>query len=532
MSPEFDKTLDNLNQTYNVKGQFRLSKFYQPDGKKHLYNWLRSIYQPVYENLDRIVIIQDCVDSYQYDDLPGSAVTCLQQYLAKIDISNFFVILITTNNNVARELELVQQLYSTDSTAIQHILIDGQYIKNIENSKDTFCALPWMHLYVGPDANVLPCCQADHQYPMGNLQVDTLKNIVNSKEFVALRRNMLLGKKSKECKTCYTQEDANLVSRRISNNRKWKIIPEECNQDGTVDMFLPKYLDIRLNNICNLKCRMCSDYFSSSIAQENYQLYKTKLPVLNNLQKTNLLSDVMELLPYTEQIYFAGGEPLLTTEHYQILQKLIDSGHTKINLSYNTNFTTLQYKDISVLDLWKKFSRVRVGASLDAHGSVAEYVRHGSKWSQIEKNLANLKQECPHVEFLITSVVGFLNIESLIELQKTWHTKKIISLGSFSLSTMVSPEYLTVQVLPDNQKKRLATIIKEHIDWCQKEGGLGLANQWKNVLNYMLENDNSHHLNTFQKITTTLDKHRGESFVDVFPQYREILLQTKGLNDA
>ena len=228
-------------------------------------------------------------------------------------------------------------------------------------------------------------------------------------------------------------------------------------------------------------------------------------------------------MPFAENIYFAGGEPLLAAEHYAILNALIACGNTKLAISYNTNFTTLIYRNISVLDIWKNFPNIKIGASLDAIGSVAEYVRHGTKWKTIESNLKLVKTHCPHIDFTVTSTVGLLNVSSLIDLQKTWHTDKILDLSKFSLSVMISPEHLIVSALPIEHKKRLDTLIKNHIAWCQTEGHNKLADQWYDVLNYMWSEDNSHCLTEFKRLTTLLDAHRKELLAEIVPDLKELL---------
>jgi hypothetical protein len=209
---------------------------------------------------------------------------------------------------------------------------------------------------------------------------------------------------------------------------------------------------------------------------------------------------------------------------------LIECNNTNLEVTYNTNFSLLTYKDISVLNLWKKFTNVTVGASLDAIGPVAEYVRHGTDWALVESNLSLLKSHCPHVNFNVSSVVGFLNVSSLIHLQKTWHTSKVLDISKFSLSTMIGPEHLTVCVLPGAYKKRLTTEITDHVDWCYQHQALTLAGQWLDVLNYMNNRDLSHLLPEFKRITEIMDQYRNESFADIFPEYQDLYCSIQNFN--
>lgn len=521
------KCVEDLQLKYNTAGPYYLSSFYQPGGEKNLYEFLKASYQSEYANNFRILIVQDCNDLYNYKDLPGHAVCTLQKYASEIDISNFFILVITGNQNINTELEQARNLYSTDTVNIQSMIVDSVPYNVLHQKQDTFCVLPWMHLYIGPDGNVLPCCTADTQYPMGNIEQQNVDTIAKSEKFNILRSNMLNGQRSKECSRCYTQEDSGLTSPRMHYNKKWSNInASDLNPSGTIEFFKPSYLDIRLNNICNLKCRMCNGYFSSAIAQEEVELFNKRESVQNSMrlsQRQSAVNDILEYLPDCEQIYFAGGEPLLSGEHYQILDALITCGNTDLEIKYNTNFTTLNYRGRDVTELWKKFSKITIGASLDAHGPAAEYVRHGTNWNVIENNLSLIKKECPHINFTVTSTVGLLNVASLIELQQQWHTQEKLHISKFRQEIMIGPLHLTVTALPQVHKKRLEQQIQHHINWCQKNGAESLAQQWKDVLAYMWSQDNSHAMIEFQRLTRTLDNHRNESLSAVFPELKDLI---------
>ena len=523
----FDDKIAEIYQKYLIVDTIRLSDYFK-NNDQWLYERLLATYRPVYANQERILVIQDCNDVYAYDDYPGKSIITLQKYASQLDISNFFILIVTANSGIAVELTQAKELYSTDACSMQYQIIDYPIISSIEEKlQDTFCVLPWMHLYVGPDGNVLPCCQADHDFPIGNIEKSSIPDIINSQKYNQLRSNMLSGRRCKECSRCYEREDLGLQSTRILSNQEWQeFTPTTVEPDGAISNFAPVSLDIRLNNICNLKCRMCSSYFSSAIAQENNELFgkDTKtFTLLNSKQRVNALEEILNYVPHVKRIYFAGGEPLLAPEHYKILDALIESDNTNVKLCYNTNFTNLNFKNQSVIDWWKKFKNVSIGASLDAIGSVAEYVRHGSVWADIEKNLNLLQEQCPEVVFTVTSTVGFLNAISLIELQQIWHTTGRLDIKKFSLTTMTSPDHLTLATLPEQHKIRIDAAIQNHIIWCQEKSANGLAKQWQDVLTYMWSRDNGHHLAEFKRLTQIMDQHRKESFKEIFPEFQDLL---------
>jgi sulfatase maturation enzyme AslB (radical SAM superfamily) len=334
---------------------------------------------------------------------------------------------------------------------------------------------------------------------------------------------MLTGQRSKECSRCYIQEDSGIPSSRLGHNARWPNIKIE---QAKIDQFDPVYFDIRLNNICNLKCRMCSGYFSSAIAREEVELFGNKNHMQSSMgssQRQVALKEILNFLPQAEAIYFAGGEPLLSSEHYEILDALIACGNTDVKINYNTNFTTLQYRSRNVLELWKQFTNITIGASIDAYGVVAEYVRHGTVWETIESNLELVKSQCPHVNLTVTSTVGLLNVGSLLVLQKTWHESKQLDISKFSQNILIGPDHLTLTSLPNEHKRRLDTLINNHILWCRNNEASRLADQWQDVLNYMWSADTSYNSAEFKRLISITDHHRRESLKKSIPELQNLL---------
>jgi sulfatase maturation enzyme AslB (radical SAM superfamily) len=293
--------------------------------------------------------------------------------------------------------------------------------------------------------------------------------------------------------------------------------------DGLVDQFNPTTLDIRINKVCNLKCRSCSPHLSSAIAQEVQGIYNVDWPALNNRQRKSVMSELLLLLPNSEHIYFAGGEPLLAPEHLEMITELVNIKNTNLNIFYNTNFMQLDFRGNSFTNLWKGFSDITIGASLDAYGPVAEYLRHGTVWATIESNLKRLQNEAPHVKFKVTSTVGFLNIESLIELQRNWAERGLISIRQFSIPQIIFDSFFSVQAAPIHHKKRLTLVIREHITWLNSVGANELSTRWQEIIDYMWLEDRTHLLSEFVRTMNNQDRYRNESFHKILPQFADLI---------
>jgi radical SAM protein with 4Fe4S-binding SPASM domain len=423
---------------------------------------------------------------------------------------------VTTNKNIAEELSSPDH-----SNIINHVIVPGDYHPIFPTFGNTFCVMPWIHLYINPDGNILPCCDGNTDYPLGNIDQDKLSNIYNNKNFQRLRQGLLTGKHPKECQHCWVKEKNGIKSHRLHYNELYQMptpsVTELVDQDKLIS------LDIRINKICNLKCRSCGPHLSSAIAQEVQGIYNVDWPALNSRQRKTVMSELLLLLPNLEHIYFAGGEPLLAPEHFDIINELVQIKNTDLSVVYNTNFMQLDFRGSNFTSIWKKFSDITIGASLDAHGTIAEYLRHGTVWSTIESNLIRVQHESPHVNFKVTSTVGFLNIESLIELQRNWTERNLISINQFSIAQQIFEGFFSVQVVPSHHKKRLEAIIKNHITWLNSQDANLLIKEWQNVIDYMWLEDRSHLLVEFQRTMLNQDRYRGESFHTVLPQFADLI---------
>ena len=299
---------------------------------------------------------------------------------------------------------------STDPVKITLAELDDKK-RFLLDSSQRFCMLPWIHLHAAPDGAAYPCCYSTNVQTVGSVKKKTLAEIWNDKPQRRLRTNMLNEKPSTECRRCYEQEEAGFFSGRKSANKHFGHYIDRIDktlEDGTHPEFQMTYWDIRFSNLCNLRCRSCGHIVASQWYQDQAKLagpeWKLHNSVLNYAGRTEM--DMWEQLEphldYVEQIYFAGGEPLLMEEHYNILEELLKRGRTDVRLIYNTNFTHTDLKGKSVFEYWRQFKSVAVGASLDDQHARAEYIRKGTEWHKVIANRAEMIRTCPDVDFYIS----------------------------------------------------------------------------------------------------------------------------------
>jgi organic radical activating enzyme len=399
---------------------------------------------------------------------------------------------------------------------------------NLIESKH-FCMLPWLHLHGWPTGEAFLCCMSNT--PVGNLRKETMEEVWNNTPMKDVRKNMLSDKPCGECKRCYEDEKNGLFSMRNSSNKHFGHHIKDVyktQEDGTHPEFKIRYWDVRFSNICNFKCRYCGPNFSSNWWEDKAALYGADKIGHNKFlhagkNKDDIWEQMVPHLPYIEQIYFAGGEPLLMEEHYRLLKWLVENGRTNVRLVYNTNFSELTFKKQNVLDWWKLFDSVSVGASLDAMTLRAEYMRKGTVWPDIEANRKQMMLICPNVDFYISATVNIFNALHITDFHRDWALRGLIKAQDFNVNILHGPDYYRCDVLPQKYKDQAIAKIEDTIKWLADKDHLTRAtNGYKGLINFLNAKDNSHLLSKFFEVTNQLDTLRGEKFSDVFPEYGDL----------
>ena len=231
-----------------------------------------------------------------------------------------------------------------------------------------------------------------------------------------------------QCQRCYSFDKAGTESLRKTANRKFgHHLPEilaKTDADGTYSEFKLRHIDFRYSNQCNLRCRSCCHDLSSAWHAESVKLYgKGRTPILIRPKNQGYLDELVEVLPYVESLYFAGGEPLMQPEHYFILSKLKEIGNTNVELSYATNFTMMFSTKYDVLKHWEGFKSVELMASIDGTHARGDLLRKNQEWETIVANRRRLMELKPAVgsfRFLVTATLSAMNVYHLPDIHKEW----------------------------------------------------------------------------------------------------------------
>lgn len=389
----------------------------------------------------------------------------------------------------------------------------------------TFCMYPWIHLHAYPTGETWPCCHAEMAVgPVGTTKQHSLKELWHSERMQQLRKDMLSGSENDYCTRCYEQEASGFFSGRQSANKhhghqiKNVIVSDRPE-------FRMTYWDIRFSNLCNLSCRSCGHIFSSNWFKDQVALagpaYAENNSALNFAGKfeTDMWEQLESHLDYVEQIYFAGGEPLMMEEHYLILEELERRGRFDVRLIYNTNFTHVKLKDRSVFDYWKRFDNVAVGASLDAMGDRAEYIRKGTKWNVVEENRREMIKICPDVDFYISPTLSIMNALHLPDFHRDWVERGFIKPQDLNVNILQDPAHYRIDIAGPEAKQQITEKYQKHIEWLRPQDHLNRATVgFESAINFLQATDNSHLQLQFVQKTQQLDAIRKENLVDFIPE--------------
>lgn len=334
---------------------------------------------------------------------------------------------------------------------------------------------PFTGLATREDGAIKVCCRSQ---PIGWIQEESLEEVWNGNAMREVRKQVLNNERPDVCKPCFDLEDQGVES--LRQRHIAGVIPEAranlypnaldaLEEDYTMPFELPT-MEIKLNNLCNLKCRMCNPLDSTSWKDWDQvtEFYKKEnnylIPTVDALvskpgqyigpfdNSDKWWTSFEKLLPYFRRVEFAGGEPLMDPYHYKILDMLAPYGKN-IEIKYATNGTTLGIKGgRTIHDYWPKFKSVAVNVSIDGIHDVYEYIRGNGKFSEIEENIKVFKSFSN-----VSRVVGAFTVQA----NNIMQIDKVIdyflnNMGIIFYSHRVNyPMSLSAQVLPPVLKQQV-----------------------------------------------------------------------------
>lgn len=375
---------------------------------------------------------------------------------------------------------------------------------------ETFCVLPWMHLATNASGNLRVCCNSIPgknfiKKPNGSIYKiykDELNEAWNSETYKTIRQQMANGERPEMCQRCFREEDAGLISARQNWNKKWLPSIHNITLDPAFDI---KYVDIRLGNLCNLRCRMCNPYASNLWVDERHLVDNALSPDefnrLKNMdwpENEKTWDNLFSIANTVEEIYLTGGEPTIIKEQHKLLDYYIQNGTaSNIKLKYNINLTNVPQH---LIDRWKEFKRVQLNCSIDAVGDLNRYIRYPSSWDKIVENFNTVRNlENVYIEVHCTvQMYNILSLDKFINWAEPYRHKIYFNI-------LNHPEELNIRVLTTELKEVVVSRLMSYTHLDKVSG----------IIDYMNAEDWSYRLSDFQKYTSSLDQSRNQSLKEV-----------------
>lgn len=368
-----------------------------------------------------------------------------------------------------------------------------------------FCILPWAGIETRTDSRACVCCVMQEPIEGIDLRTHTISDAWNSSHLAEIRQSFLTGKARETCSNCWHEEASGIISRRQQELYRYK---------DSIDALLsshdyPTYIDLKLGNICNSKCRICTSFASSKWAKEQIDqgsdtahdhLVRGRWPREN----TKFWHDLEQNIENITSIDMFGGEPLMIHEHKKVLERCVQKNVAKnINLSYNTNGTIY---DEQLAELWKEFKDVQLLFSIDGIGERFNYLRYPGQWNEVEANIHRYKKHCKIGLFCTISAFNIWYIPEVCD----W-ADAVFPDVDLHFNKVFEPKHYSTKCLPITVKQQ----VREHL---QKSKHYERIRPWVDFM--FTEDYNCWNQHIAQRNAS--DNYRNESYADTFLEFYEV----------
>lgn len=403
-------------------------------------------------------------------------------------------------------------------------------------SEKTVCPVPWMHLAFEPSGKVIPCCLTSPHASanLGNLNKQSIESIWNSDRLKEIRLQMLNGEKPNICRKCYDREDVTGESARTYH--RWEFsevldkIPAITLDDGTATEMELKYWDFRFSNLCNFKCRSCGPTYSTSWVPDAKKLGWTVQDKVWNIEavdESDNFKFLEEQMKHVKKIYFAGGEPLMMPEHWQIMDSLVENKRFDVRISYNTNASLLKYNKKNILDYWRQWEdlKIEVWPSLDEIGERAELIRSGTEWHKVEQNIIAMS-ELDNIIVRPGMTIGAWNVRRLptiithlLDIGVIKSKKRFgYHYNNFFINLLEQPSFYHVSILPDWYREETIKELETFIDSHKQKYDSDLSEIFKHIMHELRKPWQPGDAAEFLKISQQVDGVRNENVLETIPE--------------
>ena len=391
---------------------------------------------------------------------------------------------------------------------------------------DKFCVLPWISLETSPIGTVRPCCLAEEEIiddagEKFDLNTASFGGIQNSRYMQDLRQQFLDKKQPQTCRKCWREERSGRTSKRMHTLDRLKhMLPD---QPWTADAKPLMFLDLKLGNICNLKCRICGSWSSSTFATEELNFVPDKKASTHYVmlkkgawprENPVFWKEIDQVVDQIRYIEFTGGEPFMIQEHFDMLQGLVERGLAgNIEIHYNTNGTQWPAHAESI---WQHFKTVEIAFSIDDVGTRFEYQRTNAVWNEVVENIQRFKElrnRHANIRLQVCSTVNIFNVFYLEDLAN-WIDTQHFDFVYWNM--MHEAYYFSINTLPESTKQAVTEKL------LSAQVSSGHQSEFQNIIKFM---NGGAGLDGFilRMRIADLDRKRQQNLAQVEPEFAKLI---------
>lgn len=403
-------------------------------------------------------------------------------------------------------------------------------------NRNLHCVLAQHGLGLHNSGRTYLCCQSRRYLEDINgeeiyLDTHTLQDAWQSPTRQEIQQALSQGIEHPSCQACWDDEHAGKTSRRQYHNSLAHPVRQDLDQ--------PQIFDLKLGNVCNMRCRTCNPEVSSQWYREDWELNAApreqitfrdylvrwrRIPAAYNDGNDALWHTLKQWIPNAVYVDYYGAEPMLIEKNFEVLQHAVDQGRAgDIDLHFSTN-GTIWNSDIE--NLLGYFRRVYFDLSIDDIGTRCGYIRYPSRWDQVSQNLEQLQQaQRRHPQFVVCVciTVNNLNIYYLDEIYDYFSALGLPCNFNF----LHLPWHLNLKILPQPVKQQILDKLERYTmpfgrdDW-QHE-------YWRShkpaIANFMLSSVDAadQYFREFHYYTRGLDRSRGQDLAKILPEFAAMI---------
>lgn len=412
----------------------------------------------------------------------------------------------------------------------------------------TACIVPWTTLAIGPDGRATFCCDIPAPLTvdgrMGSVYRDSLDDLWNARELVEVRAAMARGEKPESCRLCWEREAAGGASRRLLSNAAYRQLGgrlpvEDLHREGAGNGYRlerrPDWFILELGNVCDLKCRSCSPLSSSRIAADPLHAAWTASgpAAASETPPAGQPRPRLRLAPEGRTAWFEdvdamadmiaggagdnallslmGGEPFLIDRTWRLLRALVARGLApRLLVGLATNG---QHRSAHLEELAPRFRGFNLSLSIDAHGKLYEYLRHGASWQRLVDNLRWFRQ-VPSLDLSVVPTLQNGNALDMVTLLRFLDEHEL----RLAYNEVTRPARLRPANLPPSVRRIAARRLRAYLDTECKPANLAVVRAYCEVLEEPGDGFDAGLFGEFMTFTNDLDAGRGESLREAAPE--------------